>query len=167
MLRTMRRIATPVFWVVAITFIGWLAYGQVTQILGGGKDVVLRVNGREVHVAEYEAGLQAAYDRFRHETGRPMTRDDEEAAQRDVIDQLTGEILLEQQYDRLGLTVTDQEVIQAARTTPPPEISQDAQFQTNGQFDIAKWQRFLSTASDPQFLQSIELRYRQQIPQAK
>ena len=60
MMRTMREIAKPVFWVVAITFIGWLAYGQVTEIFSGGRDVVLKVDGREVRLAEYNASLQAA-----------------------------------------------------------------------------------------------------------
>jgi len=38
---------------------------------------------------------------------------------------------------------------------------------TNGQFDITKWQRYIGSASDPQFLQALEARYRQQIPQVK
>ncbi|HXQ28630.1 MAG TPA: peptidyl-prolyl cis-trans isomerase [Gemmatimonadales bacterium] len=167
MLRTMRRIATPVFWVVAIAFVGWLAYGQVTQILGGGRDVVLRVNGQEVHLPEYNIALQGAYDHFRRETGRPMTREDEQEVDQQVIDELTQQLLLSQQYHRLGITVTDQEVIQAAQSSPPPEVTDDSEFQTNGQFDITKWQRFLSATSDPQFLQNLEQRYRQQIPEAK
>src|ERR1700688_4727455 len=167
MMRTMREIAKPVFWVVSITFIGWLAYGQVTEIFSGGRDVVLKVNGGEVRLAEYNAALQIAYEQVRRQTGGTLTREDEQQAQNQVVDQLIQLLLLEQQYRRLGITVTDQELVQAAQSAPPPEVVAAPEFQTNGQFDIAKWQRFIASASDPQFLQSLEARYRQQIPQVK
>ena len=48
MMRSMRVIVKPVFYVLAISFVAWLAIGQVTDILGGGKDVVLKVNGEVV-----------------------------------------------------------------------------------------------------------------------
>jgi len=60
MMRSMRAITKPVFWIVAVTFVGWLAYGQVTEILGGSRDTVLKVNGREVRLQEYDAARQAA-----------------------------------------------------------------------------------------------------------
>lgn len=167
MMRTMREIAKPVFWVVAITFIGWLAYGQVTEIFSGGRDVVLKVDGREVRLAEYNASLQAAYEQVRRQSGGTLTREEEQQAQNQVVDQLIQLLLLERQYRKLGITVTDQELIQAAQSSPPPEVMQSPEFQTNGQFDITKWQRFIASASDPQFLQSLEARYRQQIPQMK
>jgi peptidyl-prolyl cis-trans isomerase D len=167
MMRTMRQIATPVFVVVATAFIGWLAYGQVTEIFSGGRDVVLKVDGREVRLAEYNAALQSAYEDLRRRSGASLTRDDEQQVQNHVVDELIQQLLLERQYGKLGITVTDQELVQAAQSSPPPEIMESPEFQTNGQFDITKWQRYIASASDPQFLQSLEARYRQQIPQVK
>jgi parvulin-like peptidyl-prolyl isomerase len=70
----------------------------------------------------------------------------------------------------LGITVSDQEIIEAARTGPPPQILQqvlqDPTFQTNGQFDITKWQRYLSSAG-PEFSTQIEQLYRAYLPQRK
>jgi len=43
----------------------------------------------------------------------------------------------------------------------------DPQFQTDGQFDIRKWQQFLSTTSDRNLLLQLEGIYRQQIPRIK
>jgi len=167
MMRTMRQIAPVVFWVVAITFIGWLAYGQVTEILGGGRDVVLKVNGTEVHARQYDAAVQSAYEQYRRQSGGMLTREDQQDVQNQVVDELVQALLLERQYRKLGITATDQEVIQAAQSSPPPEIVESPDFQTNGQFDISKWQRYLASGSDPQFLESLEARYRQQIPQFK
>ncbi len=170
MMRAMRENAKWIFYILAVAFIGWLVFDVGMGITGRGStrsDVVLKVNGREVHLAEYEAALQAAYDQWRRQSGRTLTREDEQQVQNEVIDQFTQVLLLEQQYKKFGIMVSDQELIQAAQSSPPPEVMQAPEFQTNGQFDITKWQRYLSGAADPQFLRSLEARYRQAIPQVK
>jgi parvulin-like peptidyl-prolyl isomerase len=83
------------------------------------------------------------------------------------VEQLTRDVLIEHETRRLGITVTDQEIRDAAQTSPPPEVYQVAEFQTNGQFDPNKWRRFLQSGSSPDFLLQLEARYRQQIPQVK
>src|SRR2546429_7891089 len=74
MMRAMRVIYKPVFVVVAVTFIGWLAYGQVTDILGGGRDVVLKVNGQIVRATQFQAALQNAIEESRRRGGGGVGR---------------------------------------------------------------------------------------------
>src|SRR3990170_3404375 len=168
MLRVMRSNAKYVFVVLVGSFVMWLALGQVLEILGPSANVVLRVNGREVQIAEYQQRLQGAYEQFRQQRGNaPMTREDEQQIQDQVVAQLVQEILLQQAYRRLGIRVTAEEIIEAARTSPPPEVLRDPQFQTDGQFDITKWQRFLQSGADRQVLAQIEAIYRDRIPQVK
>ena len=171
MLRAMRENAKWIFYILTIAFVGWLVFDVGMGIAGrggtGSGDVVLKVNGREVHLPAYNAALQAAYDRVRRQSGGTLTREDEQQVQNEVVDELIQSLLLDQQYRKLGITVTDQELIQAAQSSPPPEVMEAPEFQTNTQFDITKWQRYLASASDPQFLQALEGQYRQQIPQVK
>ncbi|HUL50875.1 MAG TPA: peptidyl-prolyl cis-trans isomerase [Gemmatimonadales bacterium] len=171
MMRAMRENAKWIFYILAIAFVGWLVFDVGMGITGrqqtASGDVVLKVNGTEIHTAQYQAALQNAYEQYRHQSGGSLTREDEQQIQNQVVDQITQQLLLEQQYRRMGITASDQEVIQAAQSSPPPEAFQSPEFQTNGQFDITKWQRYLATATDPQFLASLEERYRQQIPQMK
>src|SRR6266550_2071843 len=152
MMRAMRVIYKPVFVVVAVTFIGWLAYGQVTDILGGGRDVVLKVNGQIVRATQFQAALQNAIEESRRRGGGRLSREDEQQLQDQVTDQFIQRILLEREYRRLGIQVSDDEIRQMARSTPPPQIlrqiMEDPTFQTNGQFDITKWQRYLGSASE-------------------
>lgn len=163
MMRSMRAITKPVFFVVAITFIGWMAYGQVSDIIGGGKDVILKIDGEVVRTPEFQQRYQSALEQYRRQQslGR-LTREDEQQLQKQVADQLIQEKLLARAYRRLGITVSDQEIIEAARSGPPPQILQqvlqDPTFQTNGQFDITKWQRYLSSAG-PEFSTTIEQLY--------
>jgi peptidyl-prolyl cis-trans isomerase D len=168
MLRSMRANAKWVFYILAVSFIGWLALSQVMGVLSPGGNVVLKVNGREFQIAEYQQRLQNAYDQYRAQNGNaPLTREEEQQVQDQLINQMTSDALLEQEYRRLGIRVSDQEILEAARTSPPPEITRDPQFQTNGQFDIRKWQQFLASLSDPATLRQIESIYRDQIPRIK
>jgi len=171
MMRAMREITKPVFWVVAITFIGWMAYGQVSDILGGGRDVVLKVDGTIVRSQPFQERFQATLEQYRRQQGGArLTREDERQVQDRVADQFIQNILLDKAYRRFGISVTDEEVIQAARSSPPPQILQqvlgDPTFQTNGQFDISKWQRYISTAGT-EFSTQVEQLYREYLPQRK
>jgi parvulin-like peptidyl-prolyl isomerase len=171
MMRSMRTITKPVFWVLVFSFVGWLAYGQVSEIIGGGKDVVLKIDGEVVRTPEFQQRYQSSLEQYRRQQslGR-LTREDEQQLQKQVADQLIQDKLLERAYRRLGITVSDQEIIEAARSGPPPQILQqvlqDPTFQTNGQFDITKWQRYLSSAG-PEFSTTIEQLYRAYLPQRK
>lgn len=170
MMRKMRQIAKPVFWVVAISFVGWLAYGQVTEIIGGGADVVLKVDGEVVRNPQFQAAFQAAVENVRRQGGGQLTLDDRQAIEDQVAEQLIQRILLEHEYDRLEIRVADDEIRQIALTTPPPqivrEVVEDPQFQTNGQFDVTKWQRYLASAT-PEFKAEIERLYREYLPERK
>src|SRR5438477_8375761 len=171
MMRSMRAIVKPVFYVLAISFVAWLALGQVTDILGGGKDVVLKVEGEVVRSQPFQLQYQAALEQYRRQQGGArLSREDEQQVQNQVADQFIHNILLERAYRRLGITVSDAEIIQAARSGPPPQllqqVLQEATFQTNGQFDITKWQRYLSSAG-PEFTSQVEQLYREYLPQRK
>src|SRR5260370_28167415 len=169
MMRSMRTITKPVFLVIAITFIGWMAYGQISDIIGGRRDVVLTVDSEAVRTPEFQQRYQAAAEQHGDQQGLGrLAREDERQLQKHVADQLIQEKLLKRAYRRLGITVSDQEVIDASRNGAPPrilrQVLQDPTFQTNGQFDITKWQRYLSSAG-PEVSTPIEQLYRAYLPQ--
>jgi peptidyl-prolyl cis-trans isomerase D len=167
MLRLMRAQSKWVFYILAIAFVGWLAIGQVMEILGPGGNVVLRVNRMEFQVTEYQRRVQLANEQYRQQNGNaPLTREEEQQIGDQVIGQMVQEALLQQEYKRLGIRVSDAEIREAARTSPPPEVMRDPQFQTDGQFDSRKWNQFLAVA-DQQLLAQIEAIYREEIPRIK
>jgi peptidyl-prolyl cis-trans isomerase D len=167
MLRLMRAQSKWIFYILAISFVGWLAIGQVMEILRPSGTVVLRVNRKEYQVAEYQRRVQLANDQYREQNGNtPLTREDEQQIGDQVINQMVQEALLEQEYQRLGIRASDAEIIEAARSSPPPQVMSDPQFQTDGQFDARKWNQFLTTAG-PQVLAQLEAIYREEIPRIK
>src|SRR5207249_6620092 len=125
MMRAMREITKPVYWAVASTFIGWMAYVQVSDIIGGGRDVVLKVDGTVVRSQPFQQQYQATLEQYRRQQGGGrLTREDERQLQDRVADQFIQKILLDRAYRRFGITVSDDEIIQAARSAPPPQIMQ-------------------------------------------
>src|SRR3989454_5441794 len=168
MLRTMRANAKWVFYILAVAFVAWLAIGQVMSILGPSGNVVLRVNGREFPVTEYQQRVQIATEQYRQQNGTaPLTREEDKQIQDQVVNQMIQDALLEQEYRRLGIRVSDEEIIAMAHNSPPPQVLRDPQFQTDSQFDIRKWQQFLSTTTDRNVLLQVEALYREQIPRIK
>jgi peptidyl-prolyl cis-trans isomerase D len=170
MMRAMRENAKWVFYILAVAFIGWLVFDVGMGVTGGGYsggDVVLRVDGQAIHLQQYQTQLQAALDQARQRSGGSLTREDEKAVEDQLVEQLIRDVLIARETKRLGITVTDQEIREAAQTSPPPEVYSIPDFQTNGQFDLNKWRRFLQSGANPEFLLQLEARYRDQIPQAK
>jgi peptidyl-prolyl cis-trans isomerase D len=181
MMREMRTITKYVFPVLALSFIGWLAYGQVQEIVSGSHDIVVVVNtssnwllrlirvGRvEIHNAEFQQAVQAGIQQYQANNGTTqLPSEDRQQIENQVVDQLVRARLIQHETQRLGITVTDQEIKDAAQSSPPPEVMSVPDFQTNGQFDPTKWRRFLQSGQNPEFLLALEGRYRDQIPQLK
>jgi hypothetical protein len=107
------------------------------------------------------------YDQVSQSQEMPITsaqnKEIEEAAWNEVVNQ----ILIEQELARRGIRVTDREIQDAARFSPPPELSGDPFFQTEGVFDIQKYQEFLARSADELLLLQLEAYYREIIPRSK
>ncbi len=170
MMRTMRENSKYIFYVLAIAFIGWMIFDvgmNVTGVKTGG-DVVLKINGTEIHYPQWQAAVEAAREQYVARGGNASLTDDQQKQLEDqVVDQLTQDVMLQQSYAKLGITVSDQDVIDAAKSSPPPEVMQSPDFQTNGQFDMNKWLRFLASGASPDLMVQLEARYRSVIPQQK
>jgi len=170
MMRTMRENTKWVFYILVVAFVGWLVVDVGMGVTGGqygGEDVVLRIDGQAIRLPQYQTALQAAMEQARQRSGGNLTREDQEQLADQMVDQLIRSVLLVHESRRLGITVTDAEIREAAQTSPPPEVYSYPDFQTNGQFDATKWRRFLQSGANREFLLQLEQRYREQIPQVK
>ncbi|HET6922194.1 MAG TPA: peptidyl-prolyl cis-trans isomerase [Anaeromyxobacteraceae bacterium] len=170
-MRTMRARAKWIMGVVAVLFVGWMIYGYGMDITGRGATattVVARVNGRSIDANLFYTAVRNEQER-RRQQGLPLPTTLEEQRQLEdaVLEQLVQDIILRDELRRRDITVTDREIIQAARTSPPPEVMQAEQFQTEGQFDPQKYQRFIASSADPSFLLALEARYRDELPRLK
>jgi peptidyl-prolyl cis-trans isomerase D len=172
MIRAMRSSAKWIMGVLVVAFVGWMVFDVGMGITGGGGyrpgDAIAEVNGQRIDLQVYNNAVRDAQDRQRQQAGSaPVTREDLQALESAVLENLIQGILLRDEYRRRGITVSDDEIRAAALQSPPPEVQNIPEFQTEGRFDLSKYQRYVNSRQDPTFLLALEARYRDEIPQAK
>src|SRR5215203_1601423 len=172
-MQSMRSAAKYIWIFIVVAFIGVFLFTETSGLLGRAPvttgTAVAEVNGDDI---PYTTWMQAAQQRIQQEQqgrGRSLSLDEEEQIRNDVFDQLVQSVLLDQEYKRRGIRVTDEEIVQAAQFSPPPQFMQSPELQTDGRFDIEKYQRFLKSAAARQqgLYFQLENYYRTEIPRAK
>lgn len=174
MLRAMRSSAKYI-WIVAIAipFVAVFLFYQTSGLAGRGPTTastpVASVNGREIPYSEWARATQQRETEASRRLGRPLTLDERRQVEQDTFDELVTNILLSQELARRNIVVSDAEIIEAARTSPPPDLMNEPQLQTDGHFDPAKYLRLLSSpmAKQQGLLVQLEGVYRDQIPREK
>jgi len=172
MMRSMRANAKWVMGILVAAFVGWMIYGVGMGITNKGQptttNAIAKVNGEKI---DYQTYLQALENEQQQERDQGANYDASLTADKQrkdrVFEQLVEQLILEQEFKRRGIHVSNQEIINAARTSPPQEVLNAPQFQTDGKFDLAKYQRFISSSADPTFLMALEARYRDELPRLK
>jgi peptidyl-prolyl cis-trans isomerase D len=172
-LQQMRSAAKYVWVIIAVAFVGGFMLYEVAG-LGSRSAVttttaVAEVNGDDILYTDWQRAVQTRDQQASQQLGRALTLDEQNRIEQQVYDDMVNDLLLQQEYKRRGITVSDDEIIEAARTQPPPELLQNPELQTEGQFDPAKYQRFLANPAARQggLLQYLEAYYRQEIPRRK
>ncbi|MEO7040613.1 MAG: peptidyl-prolyl cis-trans isomerase [Candidatus Elarobacter sp.] len=168
------RSAARYIWIIiaALFLIGFVFYQQ--SGLSGEKVTagtsIATVNHTDINYLDFE---RASQNRIRQEQegagGKTLTLDQERRIEDDTFNEMVTNILLEQEYKRRGITVTDAEIQQAALASPPQQLLQSPDFQTEGQFDFEKYRRFLTSpmAKQQGVLIQLEAYYRDELPKRK
>ena len=170
MMQAFRNAAKPLMVVVAITFFAWLVL-DLSGITGGTglltQTSVGKINGRSVDARTYQNIVQQSIDARQRQSPGAMGLDDYQQVRDEVWDQIVQNSVLDAEYRRRDISVSEDEVVQAIRTSPLPEFQKVPEFQTDSQFDLAKYQRWLTSSVAQQYLPSLEAQYRDELQRAK
>jgi peptidyl-prolyl cis-trans isomerase D len=132
-----------------VTFIGGFIFifgsgaGDATQALET-PSVVGSVSGSQISQTDLANATQTALAQYKMQYGNDPTGRDAAMLQEQVWNNLVTERAIEAEAKRLGIKVTDPEVVFAVKNTPPPDVAQNPAFLTNGRFDPAKWGQALN-----------------------
>ena len=170
MMQAFRTAAKPLMVLVAITFFAWLVL-DLSGITGGTglltRTSVGKVNGRSIDARTYQNIVQQSIDARQRQSPGALGLEDYQQVRDEVWDQFVQNSVLDAEYRRRGITVSDDEVVQAIRNSPLPEFQNVPEFQTDSQFDLAKYQRWLTSSVAQQYLPSLEAQYRDELQRAK
>jgi peptidyl-prolyl cis-trans isomerase D len=170
MMRQMRENTKWIMLVTALAFVALMVFDWGMDVTGrsaGGLGEIGRVNGDPVMYDQYIATYRNLYDQLQQSQEQAVTSSQNRQLEEEAWNQVVTQILIQQELERRGIEVTDQEIREAALFAPPPGIQADPTFQTNGNFDLQKYQTFLSTSQDEQFLLYLEAYYRDVLPRGK
>ena len=169
----MRNHAKWIWIIIVVAFVGGFLLFQTSGLAGRAavttSTAVGKVNGTEISYIAWQNATAQLSQQQEQQLGRGLTLDERAQLETQAFNELVSDILLKQEYGKRGIRVTDDEIIAAAKTTPPPEFMQAPELQTGGQFDPSKYQRFLSspTARQQGMLAKLETFYRAEIPKQK
>jgi parvulin-like peptidyl-prolyl isomerase len=150
--------------ILALSFIGLMVFewGMDYTGLSSRRDVVGSVNGQELSYEMYSDMFQQLYQNERTRRNEDLTEVQVENLRSQVWDQFVQRILFGEEMEKLGIAVTDSEIVYQIKNYPLDEIRNNETFQTNGQFD---WNKYYASFSNPQMpWVQIEEFYRQQLP---
>jgi peptidyl-prolyl cis-trans isomerase D len=171
-LQSMRVAAKWIWWAIAILFlVGFVFYEQ--SGLSGEKvtagSTVAKVNGTPIAYVDFERQSQARIREEQEGSGKSLTLDQERRIEDDTFNQMVTNILLKQEYAKRGISVSPAEIRAAALSSPPQQLMQSPELQTEGQFDFEKYRRFLTSPAAKQqgLLSQLEQYYRDAIPKRK
>ena len=163
MMSKMREYSKIFIIVVALSFIGLMVFewGMDYTGLRQRKNVVGSVNGHELTYDMFTDMFQNLYQSERSKSDQELT-ESQVANIRDMVwDRFVQQVLLQEEMDRLNITVSDSEIIYQIRHYPLQEIRNNPSFQTNGKFD---WDKYYASFNNPEVpWYQIEDYYRQQV----
>jgi peptidyl-prolyl cis-trans isomerase D len=172
-LQNMRSAAKYIWIFIFIAFVGGFLLAETSGLLGRApvttSTIVATVNGEDIPYMVWANTSAALAQQQEQQMGRGLTLDERAEVDQRAFDQLVNDVLLRQEYEKRGIRVTDNEVVETAKFAPPPQFRENPEFMTDGQFDMAKYRRFLASPAARQqgILAQLEQYYRTEIPKEK
>lgn len=159
-------------WIMLVTALAFVAlmvfeWGMDISGISSGTGEIGRVGSTPVTLDAYNATYRNLYDQVSRSQAEPISSQQNREIENAAWDEVVNQLLIQQELRRRGIVVTDEEIRQAALFAPPPEFRNAAAFQTEGQFDLVKYQQFISSGADNALLLQLEAYYRDVIPRGK
>ena len=161
--RIAKQVAVIVFAALMVIFL--LTSVDMSAFFGGGS--VGTINGRKVDARSYETLVSQQTQVAQQNSPTPLSLEDVSAIRDQVWNSMVQQSVLEQEYRRYGLTATDAEVAAVLQQNPPQDVVRSPEFQTDGQFDLAKYQRWLTAPTSAPYVEMLAAQIREQVKRNK
>jgi peptidyl-prolyl cis-trans isomerase D len=148
MMTKMREMTFVFIWILVIAFVGLmvLEWGMDITGLKSRSNIVGKIDGNKITIQQFQEAVQNYYLQERERTGQDPDEEQLTQIRDQVWDQYIQRVLFSREIEKRNIKVTDQEVFQMIAQNPqglPPAISENPNFLTDGQFDMAKYRQAL------------------------
>ncbi|MEK6597522.1 MAG: SurA N-terminal domain-containing protein, partial [Gemmatimonadota bacterium] len=125
MMQAFRNSATPLITIVAIAFFAWLVF-DLSGLTGGSGFLtttsVGKINGQSVESRAFQEAVSRATEQRQRESTQSLGIAEVSQIRDQVWEQFIQEHILEEEYRRVGISASPQEIAEAIRYAPPPEF---------------------------------------------
>jgi parvulin-like peptidyl-prolyl isomerase len=158
MMARMRSLAPAFIITVGALFVLFMVISDsnVLEALGGRTNDVGSVNGEEISYREYQAALERQRESTKQQSGKDIPDDQMDQFRDQVWDALVRQKLIQQEVQRLGITVTDQEVKDIILGEDPPAFLKQNFIDSLGNFNRAMYEEAIFNPQNEQVLLQAE-----------
>lgn len=174
MMNSIRNRMHIMVWALVVLFVGSMTVGGlvggadiIDQILGRTDitKAIAVVNGDIISPNGFFQQVNYRLEQFRVQ-GQEVDERQIDQVRQIVWDDLIEALLVKQEIDRMGISVTDDEIYLHLENTPPFDLQQHPLFQTNDQFDMEKYLQALRNPQGDEWT-TIEVYMRDYLPRVK
>lgn len=170
MMGKMRDLAKWVLYILIVAFVALMVVewgADYSGLQGRSQTVVGSIEGQEISIDEFNEAYRFAYFNEKQRTGKELDDDEREALRGQVWESMIQQILLKKEIDRLKIRVSDEDVTNYVISLVGQQYASDSVFQTNGQFDMNKFNQVLLRPENKEQLVRMEYQARSQMPFVK
>jgi peptidyl-prolyl cis-trans isomerase D len=149
MMQQLRESTKVIMVLVAVSFVGLMVFEWGMDFSGrssqqGTGTTLGSVDGADISVEEYQRQYQILYEQAQAQAPEGLSREQLEQIEQQAWEDVVNLTLLRQEASERGIRVTDSELIEYIKYNPPADLVSMPAFQTDGQFDLAKYQAALA-----------------------
>ncbi|HXW96065.1 MAG TPA: peptidyl-prolyl cis-trans isomerase [Gemmatimonadales bacterium] len=159
------KIAAAVFIVLMLGFLFTMVPWD--QVRGGSHSNVGEINGVSVPLRSYDQMVRNEVEERQRQGGHTLSAEEIQEVRNEVWDNLIQQQSLEREYRSRDIEVTPDEIATAIAENPLPELVKRPEFQTDGKFDLGKYQRWIRSSGAAQYVPLLEAQYGEQLRQSK
>jgi peptidyl-prolyl cis-trans isomerase D len=159
---------TKAFAVFAVFFIVYIVLDWGMDITGRkgrgltGKDHVGTVNGTKISFREYSDLLKQQTDAYRKQTGTEIDDETERQLRTQVWNMLVQQALVDKELNRLGISVTDDEIREILLGPTPPEMIAQQFRDSTGTFNRSAYEQAVMNPQNREAVIQVEDQVRRQ-----
>ncbi|NQT25890.1 peptidylprolyl isomerase [candidate division KSB1 bacterium] len=173
MMQTLRNNMRHILTIVLLAFLATIVFSWG---MGGFKDrqtvaqqgIIGSINGQKIQYQQFALTLEEQIAAQKEESGQDAIEDYQVNMIRDrVWDEMVRDVLLSQEVKSMNIQIAPDEIVFYMRNSPPEFIRSNEQFQTDGNFDMTKYQEALTNPAYYDAWIPLENYYRSVLPLQK
>ncbi len=164
MMAKMRSLAPAFIITVGALFVLFMVISDsnVLEALGGRSNDVGSINGVDISYREFQFVLDQQREQQKQQTGQDIGDDQWDQFREQVWESLITQKLLEQEIERLSVTVSDEEIKDIILGNNPPDFLKQNFIDSTGNFNRQLYEQALFDPQNTEILIQVEEQVRQQ-----